>query len=170
MGYETLQTRLAAKELAPRIVVAAIAAERQPRRARAWRSASRMRSPAPCSPAPPPSRPSTGCRKLILGSLAGNIFLTLVAAVVAVLAAVLLGTWLLRLVLVVLLVIAAPLALICHALPATEGLAKLWWRATTGTLARPSRPIHSSWSPRCGCSCPAADLAHLGCRLPAAGW
>ncbi len=25
-----------------------------------------------------------------------------------------------------------------------------------------SRPIHWSWSPRCGCSCPAAGLTHLG--------
>ncbi|MEU8048448.1 hypothetical protein [Micromonospora haikouensis] len=31
----------------------------------------------------------------------------------------------------------APLALACHALPATDGLARLWWRAYTGCLAVP---------------------------------
>jgi hypothetical protein len=33
-----------------------------------------------------------------------------------------------------LLTAAAPLALACHALPHTEGLAYLWWRAITGVL------------------------------------
>ncbi|MFD6754920.1 conjugal transfer protein TrbL family protein [Micromonospora gifhornensis] len=31
----------------------------------------------------------------------------------------------------------APLALACHALPATDGLARLWWRAYAGCLAIP---------------------------------
>ncbi|MBQ1050842.1 hypothetical protein KBX50_20505 [Micromonospora sp. C51] len=31
----------------------------------------------------------------------------------------------------------APLALACHALPATDGVARLWWRAYTGCLAIP---------------------------------
>ncbi|MEU9505346.1 hypothetical protein AB0D32_03555 [Micromonospora sp. NPDC048170] len=31
----------------------------------------------------------------------------------------------------------APLALACHALPQTDGLARLWWRAYTGCLAVP---------------------------------
>lgn len=31
----------------------------------------------------------------------------------------------------------APLALACHALPQTDGLARLWWRAYTGCLAIP---------------------------------
>jgi hypothetical protein len=133
MGYETFQTRLAAKELAPRIVVAAVAANVSlPLLGLAISLADAL---ARAVLAGTTSKQAvSGISKLILGSLAGNIFLTLVGAVVAVLAAMLLATWLLRLVLVVLLVIAAPLALVCHALPATEGLAKLWWRATAGTL------------------------------------
>ncbi|MGD0983687.1 MAG: hypothetical protein ABSA65_07695 [Acidimicrobiales bacterium] len=31
--------------------------------------------------------------------------------------------------------VAAPICLVCHALPQTEGLARLWWRAFSGTLA-----------------------------------
>ena len=59
----------------------------------------------------------------------------LLGGVVAVLAIVLLATYVVRLALVILLVVAAPICLVCHALPQTEGLAKLWWRAFAGTLA-----------------------------------
>jgi hypothetical protein len=52
-----------------------------------------------------------------------------------VLAIILLATFVIRLALVVVLVVAAPLALVCHALPQTEGVAKMWWRAFLGMLA-----------------------------------
>jgi hypothetical protein len=38
---------------------------------------------------------------------------------------------------VLVMTIIAPLALACHALPATDGIARLWWRSYTGTLAVP---------------------------------
>ncbi|GAA4102267.1 hypothetical protein GCM10022248_88990 [Nonomuraea soli] len=40
-----------------------------------------------------------------------------------------------RVTLLLFLIIAAPLALLCHALPQTEGVAKLWWRCFFGLLA-----------------------------------
>ena len=61
--------------------------------------------------------------------------MVLLGGVVAVLAIVLLATYVVRLALVVLLIVAAPICLVCHALPQTEGLARLWWRAFSGTLA-----------------------------------
>ncbi|MEV0615693.1 hypothetical protein AB0I81_20425 [Nonomuraea sp. NPDC050404] len=39
-----------------------------------------------------------------------------------------------RITLLLFLMIAAPLALLCHALPQTEHIARLWWRAFTGVL------------------------------------
>ncbi|GAA2213291.1 hypothetical protein GCM10009850_087530 [Nonomuraea monospora] len=39
-----------------------------------------------------------------------------------------------RIALLLFLMIAAPLALLCHALPQTEHIARLWWRAFTGLL------------------------------------
>jgi hypothetical protein len=39
-----------------------------------------------------------------------------------------------RLMLTVLLIAVAPLALACHALPQTEGIARWWWRAFAGLL------------------------------------
>ena len=65
---------------------------------------------------------------------AGGIFVVLLGGVVAVLAVVVLATYVIRLAMVILLVVAAPICLVCHALPQTEGLAKLWWRAFAGAL------------------------------------
>ncbi|WP_433435358.1 hypothetical protein [Nonomuraea sp. CA-141351] len=40
-----------------------------------------------------------------------------------------------RVTLLLFVIIAAPLALLCHALPQTEGIARLWWRCFIGLLA-----------------------------------
>ncbi|GII96297.1 hypothetical protein [Sinosporangium siamense] len=65
-----------------------------------------------------------------------NILLFLVVLVgAAVLMAVLLAfIAVLRIALLLFLIIAAPMALLCHALPQTEGVARLWWRAFAGLL------------------------------------
>jgi hypothetical protein len=65
-----------------------------------------------------------------VGMLSGLV--TLVAVVLALMVA---GGYIMRITVTMLLVIAAPLALICHALPQTDGLARLWWRAISGMLA-----------------------------------
>jgi hypothetical protein len=39
-----------------------------------------------------------------------------------------------RIALIAILAACAPLALSCHALPVTEGVARLWWRAVAGCL------------------------------------
>ena len=65
-----------------------------------------------------------------VGMLSGLV--TLVAVVLALMVA---GGYIMRITVTMLLVIAAPLALIFHALPQTDGLARLWWRAVTGMLA-----------------------------------
>ncbi|WP_169981709.1 ABC transporter ATP-binding protein [Microbispora sp. H10836] len=55
----------------------------------------------------------------------GSVLLGLILAFIAVI----------RVTLLLFLIISAPLALLCHALPQTEGIARLWWRAFTGVLA-----------------------------------
>ncbi|ASR36591.1 hypothetical protein BAY61_18075 [Prauserella marina] len=65
----------------------------------------------------------------------GGIFMVLVALVVLVLAVVLLVLFVLRITITIVIVVAGPLALVCHASPYTEGIAKLWWRALFGVLA-----------------------------------
>ena len=136
MGHETLQTRTAAKDVLPRIVVAAIAVNASLGLAGLAISTADSLSQAVLGQGVDPAQAAVVLRQLVLGSLAGGgIFVVLLGGVVAVLAIVLLATYIVRLALVMLLVVAAPICLVCHALPQTEGLAKLWRRAFVGTLA-----------------------------------
>ena len=136
MAHETLQVRWALKEIAPRIVVAAIAVNASLGLAGLAISTAGSVSQALLGQGVGPAQAAVVLQQLVLGSLANQgIFLVLVGAVVAVLAVVLLATFVIRVALVVLLVVAAPVALVCHALPQTEGLARLWWRAFAGLLA-----------------------------------
>jgi hypothetical protein len=65
----------------------------------------------------------------------------LLFAVIALLITVLLAatafSLIVRLATLLVLTAAAPLALACHALPHTDGVARLWWRGYTGCLATP---------------------------------
>ncbi|MHB8452535.1 MAG: hypothetical protein ACYDAQ_19085 [Mycobacteriales bacterium] len=136
MSHETLQTRTAAKDLAPRIVVAAIAANASLALCGQGINLADALSGAVLGGGVPAPAAASVLTEVVLRSLTnGGIFLVLLGGVVAVLAIVLLATYLIRLALVVLLVIAAPLALITHALPQTEAVARLWWRGIIGCFA-----------------------------------
>ncbi len=136
MGHETLQTRTALRDVLPRIVVAAVAVNASLGLAGLAITTADSLSAALLGQGVDPANAAVVLRQLVLGSLAsGGIFVVVLGGVVAVLAVVLLATYVVRLALVILLVVAAPIFLVCHALPQTEGLAKLWWRAFAGTLA-----------------------------------
>jgi hypothetical protein len=136
MGHETIQTRTAIKDVLPRIVVAAVAVNASLSLAGLAISTADSLSQAVLGQGVDPSQAAVVLRQLVLGSMAdGGIFVVLLGGVVAVLAIVLLATYIVRLALVILLIVAAPICLVCHALPQTEGLARLWWRAFAGTLA-----------------------------------
>jgi hypothetical protein len=136
MGHETLQTRTALRDVLPRIVVAAVAVNASLGLAGLAITTADSLSAAVLGQGVDAANAAVVLRQLVLGSLAsGGIFVVLLGGVVAVLAVVLLATYVVRLALVILLVVAAPICLVCHALPQTEGLAKLWWRAFSGTLA-----------------------------------
>ncbi len=135
MGHETLQTRTALKDVLPRIVVAAVALNASLGLAGLAITTADALSAALLGQGVDAANAAVVLRQLVLGSLAsGGIFVVVLGGVVAVLAVVLLATYVVRLALVILLVVAAPIFLVCHALPQTEGLAKLWWRAFAGTL------------------------------------
>ncbi len=135
MAHETLQTRTALKDVLPRIVVASVAVNASLGIAGLAITTADALSETLLGQGVGPSQAAVVLRQLVLGPLVGGgIFLVLIGAVVAVLAIVLLATYVVRLALGVLLVVAAPIALVCHALPQTEGLAQLWWRAFTGVL------------------------------------
>jgi hypothetical protein len=81
--------------------------------------------------------PSTAGQALgnLLGGAAGNgIFLILLDLGAQVMLIGILLTYIVRVAVTVVLAVAAPLALSLHALPSTEYLAKLWWKAITGVF------------------------------------
>ncbi|WP_165964037.1 hypothetical protein [Actinomadura sp. KC216] len=65
----------------------------------------------------------------------GSPFGALIALGVVVLALGVVFTYAIRLALTMVLIAAAPVALMFHALPLTDGLARLWWRGMSGLLA-----------------------------------
>ncbi|MGH3388865.1 MAG: hypothetical protein ACRDOO_08300 [Actinomadura sp.] len=65
----------------------------------------------------------------------GGAFMVLLALITVVLAVCVAFIYVVRLAATMVLIAGAPIALIFHALPYTEGLALLWWRAITGLLA-----------------------------------
>ena len=65
----------------------------------------------------------------------GGLFLLLAGVVVTVMLIALLLVYVVRVVFTILLIAAAPIALMLHALPQTEGVAVWWWRAFGGVLA-----------------------------------
>ncbi|MGH9091945.1 MAG: hypothetical protein ACRDZR_11300 [Acidimicrobiales bacterium] len=135
MGYESVQTRYGMKEVAPRIVLAVIAANASLSLCGLAIGATNSLSQAFLGQGVDPANATSALQRLVTGPLAdGGIALVLIALVVAVLAVVLLATYVIRVAVTVLLIVVAPLALICHALPQTEGLARLWWRAFAGVL------------------------------------
>jgi hypothetical protein len=136
MTHESLQARYSAKEILPRLAVAFVAANTSLVLA-GWaiRLANAV-SRAVLGTGVDPQRVAQTLSplRLLPGPGARNLFLILLGLVVAALALGLLVTCVLRAALVAILVAGAPLALALHALPHTEGLARLWWRALAAAL------------------------------------
>jgi len=136
MSHETLQTRFAAKQIAPRLVVGIIAANLSLAVVGLAVGFANALSGALLGQGVDSGSATGVLRALVLAPLADcGSFLVLMGLVVAILALLLVATYLIRVALLVVLVVAGPLALACHALPYTEGAAQLWWRALVGALA-----------------------------------
>jgi hypothetical protein len=140
MGHETVQTRYSAKEIAPRLVVGMIASNTS-----LWaicQTVSLGNSLAQALLTGNVSADGVGhilivaiVDRIFLPGGAGTMLLVLLGAVIAAMGLVLVATYLVRAAVLIILTAGAPLAFACHALPQTEGLAKLWWRAILGFLA-----------------------------------
>ncbi|MBH0777679.1 hypothetical protein [Nocardia bovistercoris] len=64
-----------------------------------------------------------------------GIFALLLMVALVVMLVVLLVSYVVRVAVTVILIVAAPLALMCHALPGLDGIARWWWRSFTACLA-----------------------------------
>jgi hypothetical protein len=135
MSHETLQTSYALKDVLPRVVVAAIAANASLSIAGQMVNLANVLAGGLLGSAVNPEQAGQTLELLVLHSIAdGGIFLVLLGLACALLAVALLVLYLVRAALIVLLVCAAPLMLLGHGLPQTEGLARLWWRAMIAAL------------------------------------
>jgi hypothetical protein len=78
-------------------------------------------------------------RMTAAGTDEGNALLvTIIGLLIVVLMFMLVGTWLTRIGVLLILAGTAPVALACYATPWTQGAADLWWRTTLGCLATPT--------------------------------
>ncbi len=135
LAHESLQVQYSVKEIAPRLVVGAVAANLSFVLARQGIELANAASAALLGQQVDPANVTATIRTLALAPLQpGSLFTTLLVGAMVVLAVVLAGTCVVRVMLVVFLVVAAPLMLAAHALPQTEELARLWWRAMAGCL------------------------------------
>jgi hypothetical protein len=135
LAHESLQTQYSAKEITPRLVVGAVAAHLSLVVAREGIELANAASAALLGQKVDPASVTATIRTLALAPLEpGSLFTALLLGALVVLAVVLAGTCIVRALLVVFLVVAAPLMLAAHALPQTEGVARLWWRAMAACL------------------------------------
>ena len=130
MSHDTLQTHYALKDLLRRVAFAGIVINASLSLCGQFTAISNALSQAFLGDGATAAASTASLQNLIVGSLAsGGIFLTLLGLGCAVAAVALVILYLLRTAIVVVLVCAAPLLLLCHLFPQTEGLAHLWWRS-----------------------------------------
>ncbi|PFG50139.1 hypothetical protein ATK36_5345 [Amycolatopsis sulphurea] len=135
MGYQTLQTRHSIKEIAPRIVVGFLAGALS-----LWVATKGIQLANGLAQGVMGGGLDAGSagetlRNLVLGSLNGGIFIIFIGIFLAGMLVVLLVTYVVRVALTVILIAGAPIALMFHVLPQTEGIARGWWKAFGGCLA-----------------------------------
>lgn len=135
MAYETMQTRISIKEILPRVIIGFLAGALS-----LWVCSQAIHlanalAKAIMSGGVDENSTADTLKKLVMGSLNGGFFIIFIGLFLAGMLVALLLTYIVRVALTVILMVAAPLALMCHALPHTEGIAKWWWKAFGGCLA-----------------------------------
>ncbi len=135
---ETLQSQYGLKEIAPRVVVAGVAANVSLLVCGKAIEAANALTAAIAGQGVDGNSAATAISQMLNQPVPGQmppILFSLLILAVLVMAIVVVITFILRIALLVILIGVAPLALTCHATPQTEGLAYAWWRAFAACLA-----------------------------------
>jgi hypothetical protein len=139
MSYETVQVRYAVKDLAPRLVFGIVAANLSFDWCdRIFTLAQQLLDAITAGLLGGVDVDAT-IRAQVDAALhdqpaAAILLMTIIAALVVFLLAALIFGWIVRIGVLLVLTVAAPLALACHGLPQLDPVAKLWWRTLFGTL------------------------------------
>ncbi|HWD78960.1 MAG TPA: hypothetical protein VG497_08760 [Kribbella sp.] len=136
MGYQTLQTRYTLKELAPRLVIGFLAGTLSLFLMTKGIQVANALSAAVLGEGVDPAQMTRSLVTMVQGAVSGGgIFLGILGLVLVAMLLVLLVVFVVRVIVTILLVAAAPIALMFHALPHTEGIAYVWWKCCGGVLA-----------------------------------
>ena len=137
MTHESIQVRYGVKELAPRVIFGAVAANSS----LAWTSmifdaANALTVGLTAQPVADPG--VLGLVRDQVHAALSNPAVPVLSVLVAILVVVLVGTllfqWIVRFGVLLIVAVSAPLALACHVVPHLEGVAALWWRTLFGSL------------------------------------
>ncbi|HEY0935288.1 MAG TPA: hypothetical protein VGD91_16285, partial [Trebonia sp.] len=142
MGYQSVQTRYGLREIAPRMIAGFLAGALSLLGSGIAIQLANALSAAVLANGVDPVDGATALRQLIGSSLSAatpgpvpGTGLLIVGLVAAAILQMLLLVYVVRVAITVILIAAAPLALMLHALPQTDGIARWWWRAFAGCLA-----------------------------------
>ncbi|MFJ8813812.1 hypothetical protein [Amycolatopsis thermoflava] len=135
MSYQTVQTRHSALEIAPRLVVGFLAGALSLWVATKGVQIANALVAAIMGGGLDANTAGAALRDLVMNSLNGGRWIIFIGLVLAGLLVALLVTYVVRVALTIILIVGAPLALMFHALPQTEGIAYWWWKAYGGCLA-----------------------------------
>jgi TrbL/VirB6 plasmid conjugal transfer protein len=133
----SLTSQITAKELLPRLLLAAGAANVSLLLLGHLIDISNALSRGMLGAGLDPGEVSGRMVAMLGGAALANPFLALLALAVVVLAVLVIIAYVVRIAGLVILATSAPLMLAGHALPQTEGAARMWWRATLAFLAAP---------------------------------
>jgi hypothetical protein len=135
MSRQTLQTQYGLKEIAPRIVIAGVAANASLLLiGKGIQAANAISTGIAGLGVDPKAAAKTMTDAVAEAAADANFLMSLLLLAVVVMAVVAMFMFILRVVVLVLLIGSAPIALMCHATPQTEELAYLWWRALFATF------------------------------------
>ncbi|GGL12578.1 conjugal transfer protein TrbL family protein [Mangrovihabitans endophyticus] len=169
LGRDTLQSRYGPGELIPRLVIGLIGANLAMPLCSQLIGLANAVTTALTSQAITAPGSLRQMRQIVTGSLAGppgtdpgGFLLILIGLVIAVMVAMLLVQWIVRVGVLIVAVGIAPIALALHGTPQTEPAAKLWWRTMLGVLGIvvvQAVALHTTMTVFLG---PQADLPALG--------
>lgn len=132
-----LLAQMSAKELLPRVVFAAIAANLSLILIGELIAISNALSRGMLGAALEPADVAGLMIKMLANAALGNPFLALFALGIVVIAVLVVATYVIRIAAMTVLVVSAPLVLVGHATPQSEGWARAWWRALFALLVAP---------------------------------
>ncbi|MFJ7213621.1 hypothetical protein [Amycolatopsis sp. NPDC098790] len=136
MSYQTLQARYTVKEIAPRLVIGFLAGTLSLFLMTNGIQVANALSAAVLGEGTDPAEMTRSLITMVQNSLhGGGIFIGILGLGLVAMLLVLLVVFVVRVMLTILLIAAAPIALMLHALPHTEGIAYLWWKGSGGVLA-----------------------------------